>query len=98
LVWAAWHLVPLAQADRSIEWMAWWSLWTVAMRVIMVWLYNHAGQSVFGMALVHASSNVCWQVYPVHGSHFDPRITGLVTLALAIALIWPEERARRSGS
>jgi membrane protease YdiL (CAAX protease family) len=33
LVWAAWHIVPLTQADRSPGWIAWWSLATVASRV-----------------------------------------------------------------
>ncbi len=29
----------------------WWSLGTVAARIIMVWLYNNTGKSVFGVAL-----------------------------------------------
>jgi uncharacterized protein len=38
LVWAAWHIVPLAQAHRSPAWIAWWSLFTVASRVLMTML------------------------------------------------------------
>jgi membrane protease YdiL (CAAX protease family) len=47
LVWAAWHIVPLAQAGRSSAWIAWWCLSTVAQRVLIVWLYNNTGKSVF---------------------------------------------------
>jgi membrane protease YdiL (CAAX protease family) len=57
-LWAVWHFIPLIEVGRSIEWIAWWSLGTVAARLIMVWLYNHVGQSVFAMVLYHASSNL----------------------------------------
>jgi membrane protease YdiL (CAAX protease family) len=46
LVWAVWHWVPLMQAHRPIAWIAWWSLGTVALRVLIVWLYNNTGRSV----------------------------------------------------
>jgi len=36
VVWAVIHFVPLVQVHRSLAWIAWWSLWTVAARVIMV--------------------------------------------------------------
>jgi uncharacterized protein len=83
LVWAAWHLVPLVQAHRAANWIAWWCLGTVALRVVMVWLYDNTGKSVFTMALFHAMSNVSWQSFPIHGSYFDPRINGLIMLVIA---------------
>ena len=67
LVWAAWHLVPLIQADRSPEWIGWWSLYTAASRILMTWLYNNTGKSVFAAALYHDMSNLSWQLFP------DPR-------------------------
>jgi uncharacterized protein len=85
-VWAVWHFVALAELGRSPVWIAWWSLWTVAARVIMVWLYNRTGGSVLGVTLYHASSNVCWQLFPIHGSYFDPRLTGLITVAVAVII------------
>lgn len=86
LVWAVWHFVPLAQAHRTPAWIAWWSLGTVAQRVIVVWLYNNAGKSVFAATLFHAMSDVSWQLFPVHGSFYDPRITGTIT-AIAAAIV-----------
>ena len=86
LFWALWHLPALLQVDRSAEWIAYWCLWTVSARVIMVWLYNWSGASVLAVALYHAISNVCWQLYPVSGSYFDPRLSGFITLGLALAL------------
>ena len=86
-VWAVMHFVPLAQVHRSLGWIAWWSLWTVSARVIMVWLYNNSGKSVFGAVLFHAASNVCWQAFPIHGSFFDPRVTGLIAAFVAVVMI-----------
>jgi membrane protease YdiL (CAAX protease family) len=86
LVWAAWHYIPLVQAHRSAEWIAWWSLGTISSRVIMVWLYIHSGKSVFAAAVFHAMINLCWQLFPINGSYYDPRVFSLITLCFAIAI------------
>jgi uncharacterized protein len=95
LVWAAWHIVPLMQAHRAPAWIAWWCLGTVSMRVVMVWLYNNTGKSVFAVAVLHASNNVAWQLYPVHGSYFDPRVNGLVMAFVAVVVTAWKPRALR---
>jgi membrane protease YdiL (CAAX protease family) len=88
--WAVFHYVALVQAHRSAEWIAWWSLGTVAARVVMVWLYNNTGKSVFAAALFHMMTNVTWQLFPVNGSYFDPRVTGLILalVAVIIVVVW----------
>jgi hypothetical protein len=83
-VWAAWHFVPLAEAHRSFAFVAWWTLGTVSLRVIIVGLYNATGGSVFAATLLHAMSNLCWQLFPVDGSFYDPRVTGLILTAVAL--------------
>lgn len=99
---AAWHVVPLAQADRSLGWIAWWCLFTVAGRVLIVWVYNNVGKSVFAATLFHATSNLSWQLFPNFGSHWDPRIgaTIVVIAAAAVTLMWgPKTLSRfRYGS
>ena len=90
LVWAAWHIIALVQAHRSPTWIAWWCLGTAAMRVVMVWLYNNTGKSVFAVALFHTTSNVTWQLFPIHGSYYDPRVTGLIMtfVAAIVTVVW----------
>jgi membrane protease YdiL (CAAX protease family) len=87
LVWAGFHFIPLLQVGRSVEWIAWWSLGAVTMRVVMVWLYNNTGRSVFAVALFHAMSNLAWQLFPIEGSYFDPRIHGLILAAMAVGVV-----------
>lgn len=97
IIWAVWHIVPLAQAGRSPVWIAWQCFNLVAIRVLLVWLYNNTGRSVFAVALCHAMVNVSWQLFPNNGSHYDPRITGLITASAAVivTVIWgPRTLAR----
>ncbi len=96
LIWSVWHLIPLLQMDRSAQWIAWWTLQTVALRVLIVWFYNRTGGSVFAAALLHSVSNVCTVTF---ASYYDPRVTGVI-LALAAAFVtmmWPSKMAATPG-
>ena len=97
LVWAAWHVIPLIQAHRSFAWIAWWSFDAVALRVLVVWLYNNTSKSVFAAILFHAVRNLTWQFFPEYGSHWDPRIVGPITAfaAAIVTIVWgPRTLAR----
>ncbi len=99
VIWAAWHFIPLLEARRSLEFIAWWSLGTVAGRVIIVWLYNNTGRSVFVAAVFHAIINLTWQLFPVNGSFYDPRVAGSISalVAVLVAIVWgPRTLTRRS--
>jgi len=87
LVWAVWHAIPLLQVGRSVSWVGWWCLGTVAYRIILIWLYNKTGKSVFATAIFHAMINLCWQSFPNQGSHYDPQITSLIAALFAIVII-----------
>jgi uncharacterized protein len=89
-VWAIWHYVPLLQVHRSPEFIAWWSLDSVAYRVIIVWLYNNTGRSVFVAALFHTMIDLTWQVFPINGSYYDPQVTGLIAAIVAgvVVIVW----------
>lgn len=86
-VWAGWHVVPLLEAHRSLSFIVWWSLGTVASRVIIVWLYNNTGRSVFIAALFHAMINLTWQLFPINGSSYDPRVTSVILAIVAVVVI-----------
>jgi len=84
VVWAVWHLVPFVQAHRSPTWIVWHCLVTVALRVLLVWIYIKAGRTVFGVALTHAMANLSFFLFPNYGSHYDPFVTFLVLLPIAV--------------
>jgi membrane protease YdiL (CAAX protease family) len=97
LVWAVWHFVPLLQASRSLSWMAGWCVSTLALRVLIVWLYNNTVRSVFATILFHTTSNLSTFLFPNGGSHYDPWVTGpiLAIVATIVTILWgPRTLAR----
>jgi membrane protease YdiL (CAAX protease family) len=91
-VWVAFHFVPLLQAHRAMEWIAWWTLATLALRVLYTWLYNNTGGSVFATVLFHATGNLA-QIGPFldFGPEGYPltaqRISALLILATAVVVV-----------
>lgn len=100
VIWAAWHAVPFAQVHPSALWVMGQCLFTVAFRVVLVWLYNNTGRSVFAVGVCHASYNVAWQLFPNRGSNFNPWIVASITgmAALVITLGWRAQTLSRRAS
>lgn len=95
-VWAVWHVVPYLQAGHPIGWIAWQCVLTVALRIIIFWLYNNTAGNVLIASLFHASINVGATLYPVNGSAYDPAIVGalIVLAATAICFLWGPDTLR----
>jgi hypothetical protein len=72
--------------QRAPAWIAWWCLYVMGSRILIVWLYNNTGKSVFAVTLFHAMLNLSYMLFPVYGSHFDMRLGGLVT-AFAVVMV-----------
>jgi membrane protease YdiL (CAAX protease family) len=99
IIWAAWHIVAMVQAGQSPGWIAWGCLDMVATRVLMVWLYDNAGKSVFVVTLYHAVANVSTKSMFPGGSYPGERIISVVLaiLAATVALSWPSRRVYEPG-
>jgi membrane protease YdiL (CAAX protease family) len=97
-VWAIWHVTPFVQAQYTPIWVLGQSVTTVALRVLIVWIYNNTGKSVFAAIAFHAMANVSELVlFPIYGSYYDPAIAFIimaVTAAIVIFLWGPETLAR----
>ncbi len=90
VIWAAWHILPVAQVGRPPLWIAWQCLFWISARVIILWLYNNTGKSVSAVAMFHSMLNVSSFLFPIDGSFYDPRITALIVTAaaLTVVLVW----------
>ncbi|MEN6518131.1 MAG: type II CAAX endopeptidase family protein [Methanospirillum sp.] len=86
-VWALWHLVPYALANPPL-WVAAQSATTVLNRILMVWIYNNTGGSVFSVVLFHAMINM--GTVPDYGFPYDPVFASAVlsVAAAAVVLLW----------
>lgn len=66
----------------------------MAIRVLIVWLYNNTGKSIFATALFHAMVNVGFYVFP----NYDLRIYSVVIAlaAVGVAVVWEPRTLSRS--
>ena len=76
ILWALWHAVTFVQTGNAQGWVLWQSLKTVATRLLLVWVYNNTGHSVFATILYHAADNTAWSLFPNTSSHYNPKVTG----------------------
>lgn len=89
LVWGLLHVVPDIQAHHDLAWIVWQrGVYSVAFRILIVWIYNNTGNSIFAAVLFHDMDNVSWSSFPNNGSHYDPAITGLLTAITAVIVIF----------
>jgi CAAX amino terminal protease family. len=93
-IWALWHLIPYALANPPL-WVAGQCVTTVMLRILMVWLYNNTGKSVFGMILFHAMINLC--TIPDYGFTYDPVLAGIILTGMAafVVIFWDSRTLTR---
>ena len=86
IIWAVWHIIPWSQTHQTPVWIVWQSISTIFLRIIMVWLFNNTGKSVFAMVLFHAMINISPYLIPGNGAHYDPFIT-CILLAVTVIIV-----------
>lgn len=91
--WGLWHVVPFLQQGRPPAWIVWQTLGMIPFRVLIVWLFNNTGNSVFATIVFQATANVSQFLFPNLGSHYDPLVPFIfLTVAAAIVIIlWGHE-------
>jgi uncharacterized protein len=88
IVWAVWHIIPYYQAHQTTGWIVWQCIGTVFLRIIMVWIFNNAGKSVFAMVLFHAMINISPYLILNYGAHYDPFIFCMLLMIVVIIIIF----------
>ncbi|PZV18888.1 MAG: CPBP family intramembrane metalloprotease [Pseudanabaena sp.] len=67
--WAVWHYPSIIQQGHNLTWIAWATLGTVAVRILIVWIYNNTGKSLFACILFHTFMNLGRPLFPRDGIH-----------------------------
>jgi len=98
-VWALNHVIPDLQGHHPWTWIAGQRLFTVALRVLIVWAYNNTGETVLVAVLFHTMDNVSvFSLFPDNGGgHYVPAVTAALTALTAVILtiLWgPRTLAR----
>ena len=58
IIWASLHAPVWALAGQSLSWCVWQWIYVVALRVLMAWIYNNAGKSLFAMDYLAADGTM----------------------------------------
>ena len=94
LVWAGYHIPGfIISGYYSYGWIFWHALYTIASRILFVWVYNNAGKSLFSMALFHWSFGLFWSLWPTDNlqravQFYDPRICAAITILYVAIVTW----------
>ena len=67
--WVVWHYSSIIQQGHNWTWIAWATLGTVGVRVLIVWIYNNTGNSVFACILFHTLLNLGRPLFPADSTH-----------------------------
>jgi uncharacterized protein len=88
------HIPSIIEIGGGAADIAWWFPGAIALRILMVWLYNNTGRCLSSVILFHTLLNVGRSVsYPSIGSHYDPAYQAVgyliaCVLATAVVIIW----------
>jgi membrane protease YdiL (CAAX protease family) len=90
LAWGLWHVVPFRMMGRPWGWIVAQVAFSVAARVLLVWMGNHTHQSVLGAVVFHALINTLYDASPGHGAFYNPVVTAAWTAVVAgvVLLLW----------
>lgn len=88
VVWTIWHIIPFIQTHQSTNWIAWQAANLVVTRILITWIYNNTGKSVFAAILYHTMNNVSTVLLPMFGLIYDPVVTTITLSAVALIVIF----------
>jgi membrane protease YdiL (CAAX protease family) len=97
LMWAGYHIPGfIISGYYTYEWILWHALYTIAGRVLFVWVYNNSGKSLLSMALLHSTFGVFWILWPQTGNlqkappEYNPRIAALIAMSYVaiVTVLW----------
>ena len=89
-LWAIWHSIPFIQMHQSTSWIVWQSTNILLTRIIIVWLYNNTGKSLFAAILYHSMYNVSTILLPSFGLTYYPMVTTIILagIVLVVIVLW----------
>lgn len=97
---AIWHYPSMIELGQSPALIIWGTLFTIAIRIIIVWLYNNTGKSVFAAILFHAIGNTGRSIFPGGRSAFETGNAAVgyslvVITAIVVIFLWGKDSPTR---
>ncbi len=101
LPWAIWHYPSIIKQGHDATWIAWGTLGTVAVRVLIVWIYNNTQRSLLACILFHTLFNVGRPLFPKDELH-NPLVdypfvyySIIAIIAVMVVFLWGSKTLAR---
>lgn len=93
VIHAIWHYPSMIELGQTLPLMVWGTFFTIGIRILIVWLYNNTGKSVFVAILLHAIGNTARSIFPGGRPAFElgNAVVGyslVVIAAIVVIFLW----------
>ncbi len=101
ILWAIWHYPSIIQQGHNFYWIAWATLGTVAVRILIVWIFNNTGKSLFACILFHTMLNLGRPLFPKNElynplvDYPDVHYSIIAIFAVTVVFLWGSKTLAR---
>ncbi len=88
IIWFTWHIpIYIFVGGQTLLWAAGQLLVMIGLRILLGWIYNNTGKSLFAAILFHAVYNVSVTVLPGFESPLGPVISAVLVMIIVVIVI-----------
>jgi len=100
VIHAIWHYPSMIELGQTLPLMVWGTLFTIGIRILVVWLYNNAGKSIFVVILLHAIGNTARSIFPGGRPAFELSNASIgysmvVIASIVVVFLWGSQTLSR---
>ncbi|MCW4032418.1 MAG: CPBP family intramembrane metalloprotease [Candidatus Bathyarchaeota archaeon] len=92
IIWTIWHipLLSLQNLQGGTLWIAGQCTNLAVTRILIVWIFNNTGKSVFAAILIHAVDNTFANILPIYSSPLGPIIASIfiIVTTVIVTYLW----------
>ena len=94
IIWFTWHSpIYIFAGGQTLLWAAGQLVFMIGMRILLSWIYNNTGKSLFAASLFHAVYNVSVTVLPGFESPLGPGISAVLVIIIVVIItrVWDSQ-------
>ncbi|MCK4900539.1 MAG: CPBP family intramembrane metalloprotease [Anaerolineales bacterium] len=88
ILWAIWHIPFYIASDFEPVWIAGQLISMLAIRILISWIFNNTGKSVFATVLIHTVYNVCTIMVPSFYTSLGNSITSILIIISSVIVVF----------
>jgi len=84
IIWIVWHLPVFFLPGTNQSMVPFWlfTITVIPLGVMMTWVYNNTGKSIFAAAMFHTIGNLSHELFRIAPTETSPALTGFIILTV----------------